>query len=37
MTMHPEGKSLREIRAYVDETWGDVGPSTNTPYPPEGL
>jgi hypothetical protein len=37
MTQHPEGKSLREIRDYVDTTYGDVGPATNTLYPPEGL
>ena len=27
MTMRPEGKTLREIRDYVDATWGDVGPA----------
>ena len=32
MTMRPEGKTLREIRDYVDATWGDVGPATNTAY-----
>jgi hypothetical protein len=37
MTQRPESKSLREIRDYVDATYGDVGPSTNTPYPPDGL
>jgi hypothetical protein len=37
MEQHPQGKSLREIRAHVDATWGDVGPATNTPYPPEGV
>ena len=37
MTQHPEGKSLREIRTYVDATFGDVGPATDTPLPPEGL
>ncbi len=37
MTMRPEGTSLLEIRRYVDETYGDTGPSTNTPLPPEGL
>jgi hypothetical protein len=37
MEQYPEGKSLREIRAWVDETYGKVGPATNTPYPPEGI
>jgi hypothetical protein len=37
MTMRPEGKTLREIRDYVDATWGKVGPATDTPYPPEGI
>lgn len=37
MTLRPEGKSMREIRAYVDRTYGDIGPATNTPYPPEGI
>jgi hypothetical protein len=37
MTMRPEGKTLREIRDYVDATWGDVGPATNTAFPPEGI
>jgi hypothetical protein len=37
MTQHPEGKTLREIRAYVDDKWGDVGPATDTPLPPEGV
>jgi hypothetical protein len=37
MTQRPEGKTLREIRDFVDATYGDVGPATNTSYPPEGL
>ena len=37
MTQRPEGKSLREIRDYVDATYGKVGPATDTPYPPAGL
>lgn len=37
MTMRPEGKSLLEIRRYVDDTYGDTGPSTNTPLPPADL
>lgn len=28
------GKSLRDIRAYVDKTHGTKGPATNTPQPP---
>jgi hypothetical protein len=38
MTMRPQGKSLREIRTYVDDTFADTGPGpTDTPMPPEGL
>ncbi|MCC6312461.1 MAG: hypothetical protein IT337_00505 [Thermomicrobiales bacterium] len=37
MKMRPEGKSMREIRQWVEDTYGDVGPSTKTPLPPEGL
>jgi hypothetical protein len=37
MTQRPEGKTLREIRDFVDVTYGAIGPATNTPYPPEGL
>jgi hypothetical protein len=37
MTQRPEGKTLRQIRDYVDATYGDAGPATNTPNPPEGL
>lgn len=29
-----EGKSLREIRAYMDKTHGTKGPATNSPQPP---
>jgi hypothetical protein len=35
MTQRPEGKTLREIRDYVDATYGDIGPATSTPYLPE--
>lgn len=31
-----EGKSLAEARAYVDETYSDIGSPTDTPLPPEG-
>jgi hypothetical protein len=34
MRLRAEGKSLREIRAIIDETWGDAGPATDTPLPP---
>jgi len=37
MRMRPEGKSLYEIRVWVDDTYGDVGPSTDTPMPPKDL
>jgi len=37
MKQRPEGKSLLEIRQYVDKTFGSVGPSTKTPMPPEGI
>ena len=37
MEQRPEGKSLLEIRRWVDETYGDVGPSTDTPMPPADL
>jgi hypothetical protein len=29
-----EGKSLKEIRTYVDQTHSEKGPGTNTPLPP---
>jgi hypothetical protein len=35
--MRDEGRSLREIRAAVDEKWGKRGPATATPLPPAGL
>lgn len=34
MMMREQGKSLREIRTYIDGAYGHFGPSTNTPYPP---
>jgi hypothetical protein len=37
MTQRPEGKTLAEIRQYVDDTYSDVGPSTDTPFPPDGV
>jgi hypothetical protein len=37
MEQHPAGTSLREIRAWVDKKYGAIGPSTNTPFPPEGI
>lgn len=35
MQLLSEGQSLPEIRRAVDATWGDQGPSTDTPYPPD--
>jgi len=32
--MVEEGRPLREIRDYIDATYGDLGPSTDTPLPP---
>jgi len=32
--MTAEGRSLSEIRTFIDETYGDVGPGTDTPLPP---
>jgi hypothetical protein len=37
MRLRAEGKTLREIRAYVDKEWGQAGPATDTPLPPEGI
>jgi hypothetical protein len=37
MKLRPQGKTLREIRDYVDKTFAGVGPATNTPMPPEGV
>ena len=31
MRMLDQGKSLKEIRAYVDQTYGRFGPPTPTP------
>lgn len=36
MRLEGEGKSLKEIRSYVDATWSRYGPATATPLPPEG-
>jgi hypothetical protein len=30
------GKSLAEIRAYIDKQYGSLGDPTNTPLPPAG-
>ncbi len=30
-----EGSPLKDIRAYIDETYGQNGPGTDTPLPPE--
>ena len=32
--MQEEGRSLTEIRTYIDETYGSIGPGTDTPLPP---
>ena len=32
--MQEEGRSLREIRDYIDEEYGSIGPGTDTPLPP---
>jgi hypothetical protein len=37
MRLRNEDRKLREIRAYVDEEWGNAGPATDTPWPPEGM
>jgi hypothetical protein len=34
MRLRSEGKSLADIRDYIDATWGDAGPATDTPLPP---
>ena len=34
MTMTDEGRSPSEIRTYIDDTYSDVGPGTDTPLPP---
>ena len=33
-TMTEEGRSLKEIRTYIDDKFGDIGPGTDTPMPP---
>ncbi|MBO2532542.1 MAG: hypothetical protein CW342_06545 [Thermoactinomycetaceae bacterium] len=33
--MHREGKSLREIRRFIDEHYGSRGTPTPTPKPPK--
>jgi len=35
MQMEVQGKTVRAIRAAIDAKWGDRGPSTKTPLPPE--
>jgi hypothetical protein len=37
MELTAEGMSLYYIRVQVEETWGAVGPPTDTPWPPEDL
>jgi hypothetical protein len=32
--MTEEGRSLRDIRAYIDGKYGAIGPGTDTPLPP---
>lgn len=32
--MTAEGRSLRDIRAYIDGKYSDIGPGTDTPLPP---
>ncbi len=32
--MLEQGRSLREIRDYIDEEYGSIGPGTDTPLPP---
>ena len=32
--MTEEGRSLKEIRTYIDDKFGDIGPGTDTPMPP---
>jgi hypothetical protein len=34
-TLWEEGYSLRTIRAFIDDKYGDIGPRTDTPLPPE--
>lgn len=34
MTMTDEGRSLSEIRTYIDDNYSDIGPGTDTPLPP---
>ena len=33
MRMKREGRSAKEIRAYIDGQYGSIGPSTDTPLP----
>jgi len=32
--MAEEGRSLKEMRTYIDDKFGDIGPGTDTPMPP---
>jgi hypothetical protein len=34
MRLQTDGKSLRDIREYIDGKYGKYGPSTPTPFPP---
>jgi len=33
MQLKAEGKPHPEIRTFIDQNWGDQGPSTHTPLP----
>ncbi|WP_209121210.1 PCYCGC motif-containing (lipo)protein [Alkalihalobacillus sp. BA299] len=37
IALYKEGNSLYQIRTYIDDKYGDYGPSTNTPMPPENM
>jgi len=34
MRLQREGKSLKEIRSYIEATYSQFGPGTDTPWPP---
>ncbi|MBI2846849.1 MAG: hypothetical protein HYX82_03110 [Chloroflexi bacterium] len=33
--MVQQGKSLRTVRAYIEQKYSSLGPGTNTPWPAE--
>jgi hypothetical protein len=35
MKLRAEGKPLREIRTYIDQTYSRPGVGTKTPFPPD--